>query len=200
MCCIEPTALARMQPRSQIIAWVNRLVPAPSLPSRLAAGILAVVEEQFGHRRGADPHLFQLFADAQAGRILLDEERRHALGALRFVDGGVDDAEIGDRPVGDPGLVAVEDVVVAVEGGGGAQAVGVGAGSGLAGRVGADEAAVDSPGQEFLLLLLGAEADQRHHHRPHVGVEREDEAVVAAGVAEAVERADRRQRIEPEPT
>ncbi len=32
-------------------------------------------------------------------------------------------------------------------------------------------------------MFLGAETDQRHHHRPHVGVEREDETVVAAVLA-----------------
>src|SRR2546429_9778473 len=36
--CIDPTALARMQPRSQVIDRVKRKAPPPSLPSRFSAG------------------------------------------------------------------------------------------------------------------------------------------------------------------
>ena len=36
--CIAPTALARMQPRSQVIDRVNRKAPPPSLPSRFSSG------------------------------------------------------------------------------------------------------------------------------------------------------------------
>src|SRR5215510_1343203 len=35
--CIDPTALARMQPRSQVIDRVNRNAPPPSLPSRFSS-------------------------------------------------------------------------------------------------------------------------------------------------------------------
>src|SRR6266481_917162 len=36
--CIDPTALARIQPRSQVIDRVNRKAPPPSLPSRFSSG------------------------------------------------------------------------------------------------------------------------------------------------------------------
>src|SRR6266850_4311443 len=36
--CIDPTALARIQPRSQVIDRVNRKAPPPSLPSRFSTG------------------------------------------------------------------------------------------------------------------------------------------------------------------
>src|SRR6266487_1078222 len=36
--CIDPTALANMQPRSQVIDRVNRKAPPPSLPSRFSFG------------------------------------------------------------------------------------------------------------------------------------------------------------------
>src|SRR4029450_6098120 len=36
--CIDPTALARMQPRSQVIDRVKRKAPPPSLPSRFSTG------------------------------------------------------------------------------------------------------------------------------------------------------------------
>src|SRR2546423_3729187 len=36
--CIDPTALDRMQPRSQVIDLVNKNVPPPSLPSRFSSG------------------------------------------------------------------------------------------------------------------------------------------------------------------
>src|SRR5207249_5178894 len=46
----------------------------------------AVAEVQRHRRRGADAHLLFFLADREAGRVLLDQERRHAARALRRID------------------------------------------------------------------------------------------------------------------
>ena len=50
-------------------------------------------------------------------------------------------------------------------------------------------------GQELLLLRLGPVVDERDDQRPHVGVDRKEEAVVLAAVAEPLERGHGRERI-----
>ena len=73
------------------------------------------------------------------------------------------DEEIGEGGVGDPHLLAVEQVVLAVGGehGLGAGIHGVRAGTALRQRVGADPLAGGQLGQIFLLLRRGAEPDDR---------------------------------------
>ena len=59
-----------------------------------------------------------------------DDEGRLAAVAQLGVDGGDDHGHVGDAAVGDEDLGAVEDPLVAVELGGGAQRADVGAGAG----------------------------------------------------------------------
>jgi len=88
--------------------------------------------------RSADPELGLLLALAQAGGVLADDEGGLAAGPQRRVDGGDDDVDVGDAAVGDEDLGPVEDPLVAVLGGGGAQRAHVRAGARLGHGVGAE--------------------------------------------------------------
>ncbi len=48
-----------------------------------------------------------------------------------------------------------------------------------------DDLAPAHAGQVLVLLLLGAKGEDRHLHAPHLGVHGKDQAVVAAGIAQA---------------
>ena len=84
------------------------------------------------------PILSSFLPCEQPGRVLGDDERGLAAVAELGVDGGDDDVHVGDAAVGDEDLGAVEDPLVAVELGGGAQRLDVGAGAGLGDGVGAE--------------------------------------------------------------
>jgi hypothetical protein len=96
------------------------------------------VEHELGRLGGADPELVLLLAHAEAGRVLLHDERRLAAVAEVAVDRRDDHVDVGDPAVGDEDLRAVEQPVVAVAPGGRAQRADVGAGAGLRDRVGAE--------------------------------------------------------------
>jgi hypothetical protein len=99
--------------------------------------------------------------DGDAGRVGLHDERRDAaLVALALRDPRHDDQQVGDDAVGGPQLHAVEDVVVPVGHGAGAEAGRVGADVGLGEQEGADVRA-RAARQEALLLFLRAEQFQR---------------------------------------
>ncbi|MGX1367066.1 hypothetical protein RKD19_002425 [Streptomyces canus] len=99
--------------------------------------------------------------DGDAGRVGLDDEGGDAaLVALGLRDAGHDDEEVGHHAVGGPQLHSVEDVVVPVGYGGGGEAGRVGADVRFGEEEGADVGA-GAPGQELLLLLLGAEQLER---------------------------------------
>ena len=102
---------------------------------------------------GAQAELVFFFAGAEAGRAFFDDEGGEAVGALALIGDGDDDRYVGVVAVGDEGLVAVEDPLVAFADGGGAGGGGVGAGAGLGESPGAEPFA----GGEFgdVLLLLG---------------------------------------------
>src|SRR6185369_15805704 len=59
----------------------RNLEPLALGPEPVARRDRAVREVQRHGGRGADPELLLLLADLEAGRALLDQERRHALGA-----------------------------------------------------------------------------------------------------------------------
>ena len=120
---------------------------------------LAVVEDERAGRRAANAHLLLFRADGEAGEIAFDEER----GELLAIDLREDGEQIGEVRVRDPHLLAVQDVVLAV-----------GREHGLAcgcsarrsrwcfrQRVSADHLARRQLRQILLLLLLGAEEDDR---------------------------------------
>ena len=73
----------------------------------------AAVREAKPRQRMRCDHVDAL-GDLKAGRVGIDDEGRDAARARRFAGAGEDDVEIGDAAVRDPGLLAVEHVVVAV--------------------------------------------------------------------------------------
>ena len=70
----------------------------------------AVVEDERRGGGAANAHLLFFVADGEAGKILLDEE----CGELFAVHFGENGEQVGEVCVGDPHLLAVEDVVLAV--------------------------------------------------------------------------------------
>ncbi|CAM3627327.1 hypothetical protein NORO109296_00555 [Nocardiopsis rhodophaea] len=99
------------------------------------------------------------------GVALHDERRDTAAVPLALRDAGHDHEEVGDHAVGGPELDAVEEVGLAVlgGGGGGAQPGRVAADVGFGQQKGADVAG-GAAWQEPLLLLLGAEHLDRLRH------------------------------------
>ncbi len=130
-------------------------------------GHAAVLEAKRGGVRGADAELVLEAVELQAGVGAFDDERLDRGAALGAVERGPDDDEVGALAGGDVDLLAVEDVLVAVEHGGGANRGGVRAGLGLGDRH-RGPAAVEA----LQLLLVGdggdrgvAEALARHREQ-----------------------------------
>ena len=73
----------------------------------------AVAEDELAGAGGADAELVFFFAESEAGGVFFDEEGGDAFVAGGGVEGGEDDEDAGLFGVGDPELLAVEDVVVA---------------------------------------------------------------------------------------
>src|SRR6476646_7260523 len=115
-------------------------------------------------RRALDPELVLELAGVEAGRVLLDHEGAGA--AILAVGGGEDDVEVGDRRVGDPGLLAVDHPLVAVAHRAGPHRRRVGARLGLREREGRRPLAAGALRQPALFLLLGAE--QLDRQRPQL--------------------------------
>ena len=109
-----------------------------SPPSRFSTGIRQSSRTISAVCEARIPSLLSFLPWAQAGRALLDHERRLAAGAELGVDGGDDHVDVGDAAVGDEDLGPVQDPLVAVALGGRLQALDVGAGLRLGDRVGAE--------------------------------------------------------------
>jgi hypothetical protein len=118
-----------------------------------------VVEEELGRLDPVVAELCQLWPDPEA-RALLGEEQRHAAMPRLGRRVGLDQKrEAGSADaVGDPGLGAVDQVVLALAHGARPDRLQVGAGVGLGQRQPAPELAGRKAGQEGLLLGAGAEA------------------------------------------
>ncbi len=82
---------------------------------------LDVVEEQLGRILAFEPHLFQVSAALESIHAALDDEQAQAVAPVRVGLRGNDD-EVGEDAVGDVGLGAVEQPVVALVLGGGLDA------------------------------------------------------------------------------
>ena len=116
------------------------------------------VEEQLGGVVALQANLVEIAATAEAFHLVgLDHEERGALGACGWIGLGDNDDQVGVLAIGDEGLLAVDDVAVAVALGRGAHALQVGAGAGL----GHSDRAYQFAGGEFrqpaAFLFLGAE-------------------------------------------
>ena len=151
---------------------------------------LAVLEEHLRHRRGAHAHLLDLVRGVQPRRIFVDQKSGDAIGTARLIDVGKDDNHICDRAVGDENLAPVQDVFVALFRRGCAEGEGIGAAVRFAHGVAADQGAVAKAGQIFFLLRLGPVVNQRDDRGPHMGVDREEQAIVFAGVAVGIGERD----------
>ena len=194
---IVPSVPARIAPRSHSIEQLKTSAPLPSRPSRASAGSCAILQRQLSHRHRADAELGDLAHDPEAGRLAGHDEGADAHEPLARVGRRVADEEVGHRAARHPGLAAVEHPAVAATLGAGLHAEDVRARLGLAGAVGADEPAVAEARQVAPLLLLGAIAEDRDRVGPHRGVDREDQAVVRAAVAEPLHRRDRGGQVFP---
>ena len=106
--------------------------------------------------------------DRHAGRVGVDQEHAQAAAAaFRAVGGGDELQKVGALGLGDPALVAVDDVVVALAHRGGAHGAGIGAGVGLRLRERGGLLAAQHREQIFLLLRRV----EREQDRLDVGAE-----------------------------
>jgi len=112
------------------------------------------------------PHLAVDGRGRQALHALLEHEaadRAHGTGFADFL--GPDHEHVGDGRVADPHLGAAERIAAGDLLGARDHAAGVGAVIGLGQAEAADPFAGGQPGQVLLLLRLGAEFEDRHHHQ-----------------------------------
>src|SRR5205085_8889119 len=91
------------------------------------------VEVHGGRVRGADAHLVLVRTVGDAAKVARDDERRDLPLLLRRIRSGLGEyrVEVGDAAVGDPELLAIEDVEVAVAAGAGLDRERVRAAAGL---------------------------------------------------------------------
>ena len=71
----------------------------PLLAEPVGGRHAGVLEDELGAHGVADPHLPLVAADAEAGRIALDDEGGDPVAALRAVDGGEDDRTSASAPL-----------------------------------------------------------------------------------------------------
>ena len=150
------------------------------LAEQVFLGHLDVVEDQLRGGRGADAHFVVMVAEGEAPPAFFDDKGRDA--ARADIRRGDREYHIGIRlgGVSDKDLAAVEQVVVAfVDGGGlGAACIRTGVGLGQAER--ADLFALCQRNKIFLLLLLGAECENRPRAERHMGGQDNARAAVHA--------------------
>ncbi len=131
--------------------------PRPGSPSeKVGYGDLHVIEEDRRSGTALDAHLFFFGATGDSGESALDEEG----GELLAPDFGEDGEEIRFAAVGDPHLLAIQNVVLSVgrEVGAGFDRHGIGTCLRLGETVGSYEfAQEESLGSVLFLLLAGAE-------------------------------------------
>ena len=118
-------------------------------------GDFAVFEHQLAGVGATHAQFVQLLSAGEAREITLDDERRDASGACIAVSLGVDHIGMGVRAVGNPHLVAIEDVAVAFLFGAQLHADHIGPGTGLAHGQGTDMVTADQFGQVPGFLLVG---------------------------------------------
>ena len=145
-----------------LVEGVHEAVEALALLAQQAVGRdRAVLQEHLGVDDGALAHLAHRLAEGDARVGLLDHEGGDALGAGAGSDGREDHVVLGDAAVGDPGLLAVQDVVVTGAHGGGGHGGGVRADAGL-GRGQRGERRLRPAQRRQPALLLVGRADLDH--------------------------------------
>ena len=140
----------------------------PTSPMTLLGRHPHVVEQQLAGVDAAHAHLAVGGADAEPGRVAVDDERgdRVVVAGGRFLRLGEHRVPVGLHDARHPALGAAEDVLVAVLDGLGAHAHDVGAGLGFGQAERAALVAGGDAGQVLLLLLLGAGDHDRAGWQP----------------------------------
>ena len=160
---LGPVALASRASRARSsLAWRRS-----GAPEQAVGGHAAVLQQHLGGVGGADAELPLLLALAQARGAGRDHEAGLAAVAEGRVDGGHDHVQAGDAAVGDEDLLAVQDPVVAVAHGPGAEAGDVGPGARLGDRerahlgLGRGAEQLGGPAGHLLGGAAGHQGDQR---------------------------------------
>ena len=135
--------------------------PLPFLAEQVFDRHAQVVKGKGGGVAAADAHLVLVLEDGDAGRFQIDDEGADPLVLQAAVEGGKQNAGAEIAAVGDEGLAAVDDKLVAFPLVRGGDAAGVAAGVRFGQQEAADHFAGVERRQPFLLLLLGAEGVDR---------------------------------------
>ena len=100
--------------RARLIQCLHRDAEALALDAEQPVGRNAAIgEHDLVGGRALDAHLVLDLAELEAGVVCVTDERRRAFGTQLFVGHREDDADIGDRDVGDEHFRAVEHVMIA---------------------------------------------------------------------------------------
>src|SRR6185369_855672 len=113
------------------------------------------VERYLRDRAGLQAHGALPGQRVDAGGVGVGEKARDA-GRSGSAGAGEHIVEVGDAGVGDPGLGAAHDVVVAVAYGLGGEVGGVRTAAGFGQAVGTEQVAAEHAGQQLGALLVGA--------------------------------------------
>ena len=170
--------------------------PEPGLPRMLSLRDAAVCELELAERARVQPELLDRLAHVEPGRVGRHQERGDPGGPALGPRLGVDGDDVGERAAGDPDLLAVDDVLVAVLGGGRGHRGRVRPRARLRDRVRAQDLAVDEPRQVALLELVRPELLQRDRRAHDLRRGAEQQSGVPAPVAEVLEHVDERQHVE----
>jgi hypothetical protein len=129
-----------------------------SPPRIWSGGHLDVLEHQFAGGTATHAQLVELLCNRETLHAFLDQECGHTAGAEFRFGLGIHHQGVCIRPVGDPELAAVEQVIPALVLGTQFHRDHIAAGAGLAHGQRTDMLAGDQPGQVLLTLGLGAVA------------------------------------------
>ena len=154
--------------------------PWPSSPTRFSAGTSTFSKKSSPVEPAQMPSLFSVSARRHARPLALDDERRDA--AVLRVGIGLreDERVVGDAGVGDPVLLAVEDVGVALAAGVREHPGDVRAGGGLGEPEAGELVAARLRGEVALLLLLVGVAEKRQRVEADVDRDERPEGRLAA--------------------
>ncbi len=155
----KPSAAAPTVVRNTSSVAMAILKPSPGLPIIAAAGT-----RQLSKRRrasGCGAITVEAFGDGETRIAGFDDEGRDAARAVRFAGAGEHHVEVGDAAVRNPGLLAVEHVILAVAPRGHGDVGDVGAGGRLGQREGGDRRAGAGARQPGRALRLAAEQRDR---------------------------------------
>src|SRR5262249_31401914 len=112
---LDDAGRARRDPRPRAVERLHRDLEAAALfAEQVLLRYAHVLEDDVVGQRRALAHLGFLLADLHAGRVHVDDERGDALVAQLRVQRRERRAEAGDAAVGDPALLPVQDVLVAL--------------------------------------------------------------------------------------